>query len=1034
MKGRVDFGIITIREDEFEAVLDRFPEDLGIVSGRRQYNIRRIAPEDPYTVAIVRCAHQANSEAQQVANALLDELAPRWLLVVGIGGGAPAHEFTLGDVVVATEVCDFNVGAVLRDGSHEYALHGWMSHPEVAKLVANLPAMRRQLGAWNSRESVRCARPDVRVSSKSLSGGPKWKKKLKEVMDHHVAEGRQEPKVTAGAIACSDLVIKDAELFQVWLKLTRQVIAVEMESAGIHKAAQDGQTPFLSIRGLSDIVGFSRDPKWTAYACHSAAAFTQAFLLTRPIPPRTHGEAAGPGPRPATPQTETTPPALALPPRPPRFVGRDALADQITIAILRDPAPSIVLLGPGGIGKSTLTLAALHRPEIAARFGARRWFVRLDAAPTAEAAVGLIASALPLSPGANPFAEVRAFLGRAAGVLALDNLETPWEGDREATDSLLGELAAISGLVLVASVRGVERPAGVAWKEHFEVRALDDDPAADLFCDIARAERGDPVLAALLARLAGVPLAITLLAHVAEGANLAGVVEEWENRHTALLAKEGTRPGRETSWAASMTLSVESPRMTGEAKRLLALLGRLPDGVAFADVDKLLPGNGNEAKRKLVQVGLAYEEDERLRLLAPVREYVSDGVPVPRKDLARTMAHYGELARTLGPKAGNEGGAEAVARLAPETANLDAMIRGGLEGRGAARWIEAALALTNFARSSGRSLPSPLARAQDVAQRSGDTRKNAGCLLSLGLIAYSRSDNNGARRRYEEALPLFRQLNSVVDEANCIKGLALIAASQSDAAGAQRQCEVALLLYRRGGDRLGEANCIRTLADVAFHRWDYDRARNGYEEARHLFRQVNDVLGEAACIQGLGDIALARSDPDGASRHYDAALPLFRHLGDVVGEADCIRGLASVALSRSDHEGARRGYGEALLLYRRVGVVVGEANCIQSLGDIALASSDAAQAKERYTTSVALYARIPEPYSMANSHWRLARLATEQPERRYHVDIARALWTQIGRHDLAIALDVEFTPAPASTLQSSPNTPLAPPASTPAAR
>ncbi len=167
-----------------------------------------------------------------------DELSPRWLLVVGIGGGAPAPEFTLGDVVVATEVCDFNVGAVLKDGSREYALHGWMSHPEVAKLVANLPAVRKQLGAWNSAESVACARPDVKVSSKALSGGARWKKKLKDVMEDHVAEGRREPKVTAGAIACSDLVVKDAELFQVWLKFARHVIAVEMESAGIHKAAQ----------------------------------------------------------------------------------------------------------------------------------------------------------------------------------------------------------------------------------------------------------------------------------------------------------------------------------------------------------------------------------------------------------------------------------------------------------------------------------------------------------------------------------------------------------------------------------------------------------------------------------------------------------------------------------------------------------------------------------------------------------------------------------------------------------------------------
>jgi hypothetical protein len=34
VRGKVDFGIITIRDDEFTAALDKFPEEIGIVSGR----------------------------------------------------------------------------------------------------------------------------------------------------------------------------------------------------------------------------------------------------------------------------------------------------------------------------------------------------------------------------------------------------------------------------------------------------------------------------------------------------------------------------------------------------------------------------------------------------------------------------------------------------------------------------------------------------------------------------------------------------------------------------------------------------------------------------------------------------------------------------------------------------------------------------------------------------------------------------------------------------------------------------------------
>lgn len=93
------------------------------------------------------------------------------------------------------------------------------------------------------------------------------------------------PVVGGRAIASSDRLIKADETLAVWLKLARQVVAVEMESAGIYKATHEREVPFLAIRGISDVVGFRRDHEWTPYACETAAAFAQAFLRTRPIPP-----------------------------------------------------------------------------------------------------------------------------------------------------------------------------------------------------------------------------------------------------------------------------------------------------------------------------------------------------------------------------------------------------------------------------------------------------------------------------------------------------------------------------------------------------------------------------------------------------------------------------------------------------------------------------------------------------------------------------------------------------------------------------
>lgn len=115
VKGTVDFGILTIREDEFEAVLERLPPQ-ATVKGRRAYNLHWMElPEGgSYLVAMVRCIEQGNTEALDAARDLLEELAPQWLLVVGIAGGVPSDETSLGDVVVSTRIVDFSVEAVRR--------------------------------------------------------------------------------------------------------------------------------------------------------------------------------------------------------------------------------------------------------------------------------------------------------------------------------------------------------------------------------------------------------------------------------------------------------------------------------------------------------------------------------------------------------------------------------------------------------------------------------------------------------------------------------------------------------------------------------------------------------------------------------------------------------------------------------------------------------------------------------------------------------------------------------------------------------
>jgi predicted nucleotide-binding protein/nucleoside phosphorylase len=296
VQGKVDFGIITVREDEFEAVLARFPST-GRVSGRRHYNLCQVdlPGGGSYLGAVLRCIEQGNGEAQSAAHDLLEELKPQWLFVVGIAGGVPSDEFCLGDVIVSTRIHDFSVEAVLHESKPEYALGGGPVERNGAVLVANIPALRTELGGWNATAAIAEPRPELKLREAAFYGGMEWSDRVRKALSHHV--GRMVPRVLSGAIASSDRLIKDTEILAVWTKMARQVLAAEMESAGVYRATYGRQVPALSIRGISDIVGLKREPEWTRYACHTAAAFALALVRTRPFEPRNQStEAVHPEP------------------------------------------------------------------------------------------------------------------------------------------------------------------------------------------------------------------------------------------------------------------------------------------------------------------------------------------------------------------------------------------------------------------------------------------------------------------------------------------------------------------------------------------------------------------------------------------------------------------------------------------------------------------------------------------------------------------------------------------------------------------
>lgn len=659
-------------------------------------------------------------------------------------------------------------------------------------------------------------------------------------------------------------------------------------------------------------------------------------------------------------------PTLANIPNPGYCIGREREVEEAVSALLAENPQPLPILGGPGMGKTTIALKALHDRRVANRFGARRWFIRCDGVKTRAELAAAIAQALgiPITPNVEE-AIVRA-LDAAPAALVLDNAETPLDANQSEVEELLARLATIESLALVATIRKHTTPAGVPWRSTLEAERLDADAAKEAFIKIAGKPQfaNDPHLDRLLSVLDGMPLAIALMARYAQAhESLEPVWERWTAKRTAML-KEGKGDNRLRNISVSYDLSIAV--LSPPARRLLSVLAMLPDGVAHSDLSNIFD-DPDDAVHELHARALVFDEAKRLRMLAPLREYVAAAHAPEKVDESRVVEHYLALAR-LGSMVGKADGSTAVSRLAPEVGNVETML--SRSGRYGYKPIAAAAyGWAKWMRFTGLGSVQVVEQIADRALAADNSKDAAQCIDSLGNIALIRSDYEAARARFEQALSL----------------------------------------YQRIDNPLGKADCIQSLGRVALYLSDAELARTHLEQALSLYQEIGNTLGEANCLQCLGDLDLHRLDYEAAWAHYERALPLFQKIEDPLGEANCTHGLGEIALVRSEFKVAQTRLDQALSLYQKIGDMLGEANCLHFRGEIARLIGKLDESEALYRRSLALYERIPERYSIGLCHLSLARIATETCARSEHVAAARAAWLSIKRDDLVAKLDQEFS-------------------------
>jgi predicted ATPase len=604
------------------------------------------------------------------------------------------------------------------------------------------------------------------------------------------------------------------------------------------------------------------------------------------------------------------------------FIGRRAEVANVRALIERPEVRLVTLTGPGGAGKTRLSMQVAS--EVFDAFADGVFYVDLAPIRAAELVLPAVARVLQLTAdNRRPIQEqLQQYLRERELLLVLDNFEQIMS----AAPLVAGLLQAPYAKVLITS----REPLQVTGEHEFPVpalalpdlrrllpvTALAQYEAVELFVRRAQAIQPDfqlteanaAAVAEICMRADGLPLAIELAAAriklLPPQALLARLRPGGTRRLSVLTGGPRDLPERQQTLRNAINWSFELLERHEQA--LLATLGVFVGGFTAEAVEAICfpeqppPVPPLDLLKTLLHKSLIRREEGlpgeiRFGMLETIREFASEQLDALAEAAVIRQRHasyfLSGVARpdqtTMGPQQ-----VMWLNRLEHEHGNLRAAIAYSVEQE-PRLLLQAIDTLGRFWSAHGH-LQEARRWLQIVAAKDGLAMRDRAKVLNWSaLLARRQGDFAVAQECLEESLRLWQALGDREGSAMTLTSSGFLALNRGDPLRAAELFNRSLALIAKS-DRRAVGSATIGLTEAALNQGDYARARELAAENLAQWRDVGDTWGVATALTNLGHALLGLEDFGQAARRLREGLQIWQELEDRSGISRCLEGLGGV--------------------------------------------------------------------------------------------------------------------------------------------
>ena len=188
----------------------------------------------------------------------------------------------------------------------------------------------------------------------------------------------------------------------------------------------------------------------------------------------------------------------------------------------------------------------------------------------------------------------------------------------------------------------------------------------------------------------------------------------------------------------------------------------------------------------------------------------------------------------------------------------------------------------------------------------------------LGMIYAERGKYDKAIENYEKSLEIFEDLDEKKNIAGILHQLGVIHHTQGRYEEAEKLYQESLKINEELGDKSGIASTLHQLSMIHQDQDRYEEAEKRYQESLKINEELGDKSGIAISLHQLGIIHQGQGRYEEAEKMYQESLKINEELGDKSGIASTLGQMGRIFHAQENYKEALRCYLHAFVIFNEL--------------------------------------------------------------------------------------------------------------------